>query len=382
MVKKSRRQKGAGGAVSKQSIPVSKPSIIMLDYSSKNLSNDDLKLLLDKYMLSKEERNLVLNLSSNRLTELPKILPQNLKYLYCNYNQLTVLPELPQNLINLSCDYNRLTVLPELPKNLTSLSCDSNRLTVLPELPKNLMKLSCYYNRLTVLPELPLNLKYLYCNDNKLTALPKLPLNLKYLYCNDNQLTVLPELPPSLKGLQCSDNQLTVLPELPPSLKGLQCNNNSFIAPFDIFFAKYQEIVDILDDNDDENGDEDYNYALKELIDNVNGYYASQRSKGRNLASLMGTLGRSELQGRILERKLKKSITEKNKTEIQNHFNKTPRNLKSNGTQKFSNKIPNGPLSHIGSFLTGERGSVNQQRKTLKNTVNRSRRNPNEMAVN
>jgi len=129
----------------------------------------------------------------------------------------------------------RLTTLPDSPlwKNVEILYCDYNQLTLLPELP-NVKHLSCYNNQLTMLPKLP-NVKHLYCRDNQLTTLPELP-NVTILYCNNNRLVSLPELP-NVKELYCRDNQLTFLPKL-PNVKFLRCQNNPFIIS-----VKYQKYI-------------------------------------------------------------------------------------------------------------------------------------------
>lgn len=78
--------------------------------------------------------------------------PIGVKILYCQYCQLTALPELPVRLLKLSCSYNNLTVLPELPATLKILVCDCNELTALPELPATLGFLDCAKNKLIALP--------------------------------------------------------------------------------------------------------------------------------------------------------------------------------------------------------------------------------------
>jgi Leucine-rich repeat (LRR) protein len=248
---------------------------------------------------------------------------------------LTELPEnLPDDTETLNCVGNSLTQLPKLPEGLNKLLCSNNKLTTLPELPPNLKKLSCPVNQLTSLPELNEGLSSIECTFNKLTQLPKLPNTLTHLFCSNNQLTNLPELPNSLTHLVCKDNQLTIIPELPNSLLNFISWRNPFIAPFDTFIDEYNMSDDI-----------------DKLKEDVNGYYAEKRAKGRNLGGLMATLGRSEVQGRL---------------GLGN--NNTPRNVNPNGTRKTVNRLPMNALALTGSFLTGHPGSVNQQRNTLRNT--------------
>jgi Leucine-rich repeat (LRR) protein len=161
----------------------------------------------------------------NNLTYLPK-LPNSLEILDCGSNQLLSLPELPHNLENLQCDSNKLISLPELPDNLQELVCMQNSITSLPKLPDSLERLNCYYNQLLSLPELPENLQELECGDNKLTYLPELPDSIVRFGCDSNQLTSLPELPDSIETLSCNSNQLTSLPELPENLYHVECVDN------------------------------------------------------------------------------------------------------------------------------------------------------------
>jgi hypothetical protein len=233
--------------------------------------------------------------------------------------------------------------LDELPENLPDdaeiLHCARNFLTELPRLPLNLDKLFCQNNNLTSLPELPPKLRTLVCTGNSLRSLPDLNNGLELIDLNVNQLTTLPKLPKTLTHLYCNTNALTTLPELPSSLRIFTCWNNPFIAPFNAF---------VLDYNMSRN--------IDKLKEDVNGYYDELKKKGRNLGSMMATLGRSELQGRM---------------GLGN--NNTLRNVKPNGTRKALNRLPNGPLATIGSFLTGYRGPVNRQRNAAKrnfSTVN------------
>ena len=121
-----------------------------------------------------------------------------------------------------------------LPNSLKELDCDSNQLTSLPKLPDSLEELYCRSNKLTLLSNLPNSLKVLYCNHNQLISLPELPNSLKILHCNVNQLTSFAnaQLPNSLKELDCSNNKLTSFSgtQLPNSLEELYCSNNKLTS--------------------------------------------------------------------------------------------------------------------------------------------------------
>jgi Leucine-rich repeat (LRR) protein len=112
--------------------------------------------------------------------------------------------------------------------NTTIIDCHNSNLIDLDGIEQfnNLKRLYCYYNELTSLPDLLNTLEYLYCSNNQLTSLPDLPDILKILYCSRNQLTSLPDLPDTLKRLFCVNNQLTSLPDLPDTLEILGCTDN------------------------------------------------------------------------------------------------------------------------------------------------------------
>jgi Leucine-rich repeat (LRR) protein len=175
---------------------------------------------LDEIKNYKLEDMIELNLSGNKLIELPVWINKcvNLQRLYCSYNQLTLLPEsLPTTLQKLDCYHNKLiSLLESLPNSLQILDCSGNKLTQIPEnLSSSLQILDCSNNQLTSLPEsLPNSLQKLNCDYNQLTSLPEnLPTSLQILYCGSNQLTSLPEsLSNSLQRLYCYNNQLTSLP--------------------------------------------------------------------------------------------------------------------------------------------------------------------------
>ena len=153
----------------------------------------------------------------------------SLKYLYCAYNQLTVLPSLPNSLQILFCFDNQLSNITSLPNSLQYIDCCQNQLNNLPTLPNSLQVLYCFNNQLINLPALPNSLLDLNCSGNQLSSLPALPNLLQTLRCYDNQLSSLSALPNSLQALFCSNNQLSSLPTLPNSLQVLNCNFNQLI---------------------------------------------------------------------------------------------------------------------------------------------------------
>jgi hypothetical protein len=94
---------------------------------------------------------------------------------------------------------------------------------------------------LTTLPTLPDTLIHLDCSFNNLTTLPTLPKTLKYLYCFYNNLTSLPTLPKSLVCLCCLNNELTTIPIIPITLVELQCQENPYNTTFANLITDNQE---------------------------------------------------------------------------------------------------------------------------------------------
>ena len=213
----------------------------------------------------------------------------------------------------LCVDSMRLTTLPELPDTLVELDCSGNQLTTLPTLPKTLKKLYCHYNQLTILPTLPNYLKYLICSNNQLTTLSTLPDDLKHLSCNNNQLTSLPTLPDKLRHLDCMDNQLTTIPKL-PKLRRFYFEKNKFNIIFSsiITFSCKKTF-----------------FNLKLFIRNIKEYYRTIRIQAKNTVALQLALFRV-------------------------------RNC----------DIPDHCFSLIGSYLSGEKGSLTMQVSKLRSKLN------------
>jgi internalin A len=186
------------------------------------------------------EKNLkLLNLSYNRLTEIPESITRlkKLTALYLSHNQLADLPGSITRLRNLTTLYLNDNGLTELPdsitrlQNLTALHLSRNELTELPDSItrlQNLTMLNLSDNGLTELPDSITrlrNLTTLNLSANGLTELPNSITrlqNLTTLYLSHNQLT---ELPDSITRLQ---NLITLhlsgngLMELPDSITRLQ----------------------------------------------------------------------------------------------------------------------------------------------------------------
>ncbi|CNJ58862.1 putative antigenic leucine-rich repeat protein [Yersinia pseudotuberculosis] len=139
-----------------------------------------------------------LNASFNQLRTLPNTLPASLLSLNVYINELERLPEpLPEGLKTLDVGNNESLQLPNrFPPNLESLGIVSCGLTELPTLPNSLKRLDADSNQLTQLPEtLPTSLSLLMVLGNRLTALPEnLPGSLRCISAEYNQLSQLPDL--------------------------------------------------------------------------------------------------------------------------------------------------------------------------------------------
>jgi len=160
---------------------------------------------------------------------------------------------------------------------------------------------------LTTLPTLPDTLIHLDCSFNDLTTLPTLPKTLKYLYCFYNNLTSLPTLPKSLVCLCCFNNELTTIPIIPNKLVELRCQKN----PYNTTFAN------LITDNQEQN------------IINIREYYQPIITKAKNTVTLQLALFRVR-----------------------------------------SCDIPDHCFSLIGSYLSGEKGSLSMQVAKLRSKLN------------
>lgn len=262
------------------------------------------------------------------LTRLPK-LPNGLTILHCYRNQLTELPTLPERLDTLWCDTNPLKTLPTLPNSITWLDCHDNQLTELPTLPINLTSLICHNNNLTVIPTIPNTLKVIGCERNQLYELPVLPNTIIIVRCGNNKLTQVDSLPSNIIEFDCTNNMLTTLPILPDTLRYLRCSGNPFKQPFKRWVDEYDEEASIADNT----------IPVDLLRKRVNTYWTTW-IYARDLKNLLVTVGQREQQAQM----------------------GNPRDESEDRVQDCLNADC---LSVIASFLTGQKGSVMQQKRKL-----------------
>lgn len=248
------------------------------------------------------------------------------------YTLLESLPDFEEYITSIRCVGNKsLTSLPKLPGGLIELCCGSNDLlTSLPTLPESLKYMACVRNNLKTLPSLPTTLERLICYTNQLRELPDLPESIKSIVCSDNKIKHIHTLPTKLLAFDCRNNQLTTLSFLPETLLYLQCKGNPFKEPFKSWVDEYDEYANVRGDNME---------PLNLLRKRVNSYWTTW-VYARDLKNLMVTVGQRELQAQM----------------------GNPRDESEDRVQDCLNADC---LSVIASFLTGEKGSVIQQRRKL-----------------
>lgn len=101
--------------------------------------------------IERGDENYPLILYSYLLEEFPDI-PDTVKYLVLDDNNISYIPKLPGGLVSLSMFSNHLMELPELPDTLEELLIDGNHLKRLPTLPVSLRILDCRNNELLSYP--------------------------------------------------------------------------------------------------------------------------------------------------------------------------------------------------------------------------------------
>lgn len=159
---------------------------------------------------------------------LPAILPECLRRLKLNNNDLVHIEAFPGGLTAINICSNRLELLPALPTSLVELFATYNSLTddSIREFPPGLKTLSLYSNKLTKGPRLPDSMSLLNLESNLITELAPLPRNLHSLKLGYNKLETIPPIPDSVVVLHLSGNYLVEVPRIPNGLYELSLFNN------------------------------------------------------------------------------------------------------------------------------------------------------------
>ena len=135
-----------------------------------------------------------LSLDDNPLRECPKGLPNTLKMLTMNGCQLKSINHLPNSIKKLDCAYNKIKNIERLSEALEHLVLSHNLLTSKIfgrcAIPQNLKVLYIDSNQLTSLPrKLPDSLEFISAQNNFLVSLPdEWPQNLQMLILNNNRI--------------------------------------------------------------------------------------------------------------------------------------------------------------------------------------------------
>jgi hypothetical protein len=151
------------------------------------------------------------------------IIPDTLKFFYCDNNELVRLPRiLHTNLEVLSFKNNNVLELPNLPNGIKYLIFSNNRICKIPNFPKALKYLECSWNRIQNIDKITKNINTIICDHNDISKLPCLSelhlLNI--LICNSNKIIELPPLPGIIEFINCSDNPISIFVPFPFSLIG------------------------------------------------------------------------------------------------------------------------------------------------------------------
>jgi Leucine-rich repeat (LRR) protein len=135
-----------------------------------------------------------LSFDDNPLRTCPKDLPNTIKLLSMNGCELKTISDLPNSIKKLDCAYNKIKTITNLPEHLEHLALSHNLLSsqslIKCILPQHLKVLYLDYNNLTFLPKkLPDSLEFISAQGNKLIHLPdEWPRNLQMLILSNNRI--------------------------------------------------------------------------------------------------------------------------------------------------------------------------------------------------
>lgn len=186
-----------------------------------------------------------LDVYDNGLAELPDLNDTNISYLDASFNRINTVGSLPNSLESLFCASNRLGEIPKgLPPQLKILECGANQINSVDTstFPKSLRELYLAANHIaTFIPSMMPNLHILALQFNELKAIPHdictLFPELQELYLGNNLIDVLPnEWPAQLRILELSHNRLQSLTLTIPSLEEIWAESNQIrdVAQVDV----------------------------------------------------------------------------------------------------------------------------------------------------
>lgn len=261
-----------------------------LNQSQNTLEIVDQNLEVVPYRIPKINKLQVLNLSGNRIMDLPPRL-NHLTTLILVANQISefspkmisailgykslqklnisnnLLSEIPpqftkiETLKQLLVGGNLLSEIPEITSPIDTLALMQNRFTTVPKLPKSILNLSMEYNLLEVFDTPIPTLVRLFLNMNRITSIdPGLSFqNLETLEIAKNRLNSIPDLTafaPNLTKFDASLNYFTEFPIFPPSIKEISLVGNRIknisslvqfkkLEKFDISFNVVEQLPEL-----------------------------------------------------------------------------------------------------------------------------------------
>lgn len=197
---------------------------------------------IDELNLSKCKKLKYINLSWNNFTQVPKI-PKSLEYLNICYNNICSLDLFDCNLTELDAYNCSIKMIYRLPDTLKTLNCEFNNLITIPFLPDNIETMNCSHNKLFYIPPLPSKLRFLDCSDNCIFVIPALPPTLQYFYCSNNNLYEIPMLPYRLEDFSYINNPLMYQPIFQEDVNPDSLNINEFMVLKNYIVEKEVDVI-------------------------------------------------------------------------------------------------------------------------------------------
>lgn len=303
-------------------------------------STEQLQCLLRSPQAAQLRKLVVKDINLSELTE-PLVIPANVQHLTIQNCGVFVFPTLQEGLQELKLDGNRLTELGPLPRSLRKLFCRRNQLSYLPELHEGLVTLAVSNDQLQDTADRP--------------AIPNFPNSLIYIELSHNALTRIPELPSSLRVFNVSNNQLQYLPALPEGLHKCFAHNNALTSI---------PLLHNLESGDFSFGENPLEEPYRTLYDTF------IADRGQAEFEDINTVTATFKNGLIAQTEdLKRRGRELAEAE---RFQRGNIEVAPGRTMELPQG--NGPINIIGSFLTGQRGSTQQQKGALKQLTRGGRR--------
>ena len=184
-------------------------------------------LTLMNYNIKKIPANLPQNikklaLDNNNIEDIENI-PESVVELYIKNNQIKEIKNLPKHLKVLDIDNNKVASITSLPNTLFDLSMENNKISSIDNLPNSISRLNISKNtNIEVINKLPSSLEILLANECSIEYIKSFPKGLHTLFLIDNRLEELPNFPNKLTGAYLKGNPLKTLPTVPKSLVEIQ----------------------------------------------------------------------------------------------------------------------------------------------------------------